>query len=615
MHRRYITFISLLVVAMFSIMPFSQISPASVGDIQNDYSPYASWHLGGYVQMSGNGNSIALHAHVTSYASSSGRPTELYFNVCNGKSSEYVYTTDVGGTGTYSYTWNPNMAGDIHFSVVYVACVKGKIRLDKHELLPPPPNPVERQCKTLGTSSLVVHNSWALSGNTYATMSDGRADLYINVTHYSSEYNIPTELCFIAEHGSDISTLNSISINGKGTYRYSYTPSSALNCCFFAKYLSSAGSSSHYSTFGMSIVNVKSNDYIGYDGNNTIYLSSPHSGSYMVYGYSKLPDVEQSIDKCGGSNIEFENDSVVMEPSYIVCNDSGQLKINIAIIAAGASNDFCTLPSEYSPSTVYTAAYQRLGLTTDGVPSGAISCINTGKNSGINVTGPNEKGKTPSEAFEGILINLVSLAPWAGYFTSQESIYQDLYALSGVDSYSLSVHGNGTIYQNYEIDGGNACVDSKGKNVFGSVEDTTISIPLNELKNSFKINTFSTNYYECIGPTGIIKSANASEAITTTPSSAIYGTVGLTPACSDGNHNYDTSLNSSVYIKSVNSGDFFKVPIKNGHYLFFAKPDTKYELFYRSGSNFEKFKNNSGSIISYINSQNPGQSNSINLYE
>ena len=155
--------------------------------------------------MSGNGNSIALHAHVTSYASSSGRPTELYFNVCNGKSSESVYTTDVGGTGTYSYTWNPNMAGDIHFSVVYVACVKGKIRLDKHELLPPPPNPVERQCKTLGTSSLVVHNSWALSGNTYATMSDGRADLYINVTHYSSEYNIPTELCFIAEHGSDIS--------------------------------------------------------------------------------------------------------------------------------------------------------------------------------------------------------------------------------------------------------------------------------------------------------------------------------------------------------------------------------------------------------------------------
>ena len=32
--------------------------------------------------------------------------------------------------------------------------VEGKIRLDKHELLPPPPNPVERQCKTLELSDV-----------------------------------------------------------------------------------------------------------------------------------------------------------------------------------------------------------------------------------------------------------------------------------------------------------------------------------------------------------------------------------------------------------------------------------------------------------------------------
>ncbi len=103
--------------------------------------------------------------------------------------------------------------------------------------------------------------------------------------------------------------------------------------------------------------------------------------------------------------------------------------------------------------------------------------------------------------------------------------------------------------------------------------------------------------------------------IHTEKESAIYGTVGSKPRCSDGNHNYDTSLNSNVYIKSVNSGNFYKVPIKNGNYLFFAKPNTKYELFYRSGSNFEKFKDNSNSIISYIDSKNPGQSTSINLYE
>ena len=300
-----------------------------------------------------------------------------------------------------------------------------------------------------------------------------------------------------------------------------------------------------------------------------------------------------------------------MEPSYIVCNDTGRLKINIPIIAAGASNDFFTLSSGNSPSTVYTAAYQRLGLTTDGVPSGAISCINTGKNSGINVTGPNEKGKTRSEAFEGLLINLISLAPCVGYVTSQKSIYQDLYALSGVDSYSLSVHGSGTIYQNYEIDGGNACVDSKGKNVFGSVESTTISIPLNELKNSFKINTFSTNYYECIGPTGIIKSSNASETINAVTSSAIYGVTNYTNS-----PEADKNINNTyVYVKDMNNGDFYKVPIKDGNYLFFAKPDTKYEFYSYESNNFKLLKvyNSSGDLVNEITTNNPGSSNSVDI--
>ncbi len=509
MHRRYITFISLLVVAMFSIMPLSQLSSPSIAidsNSPNKINPSLSngllgevvnsWHVSGKTCAPSSASiesAITLKIDVTSFSESSGAgDTALYFIV----SGVNVHTVYIGGTGVYTYTWDVNsMPGNINFHAEYLS---GSEFYSMHSMAPEP--------------SVFFHNSYSTFGNSN-----------IHVEKYMNE--------------------------------------------------------------------------MGYDGNNTIYLSSPHSGSYMVYGYSKLPEVKQSIDQCGGSNLEFQKDSVVMEPSYIVCNDTGRLKINIPIIAAGASNDFFTLSSGNSPSTVYTAAYQRLGLTTHGVPSGAISCINTGKNSGINVTGPNEKGKTPSEAFEGILINLISLAPCIGYVTSQKSIYQDLYALSGVDSYSLSVDGSGTIYQNYEIDGGNACVDSKGKNVFGSVEDTTISIPLNELKNSFKINTFSTNYYECIGPTGIIKSANASETITTTPSSAIYG-----PIEYQSNGSTDHINNKFLYIKDMNNGDFYRVPIKNGHYLFFAKPDTEYNVYYHTNNNFKFLKTIDASDLTAGNS-------------
>ena len=97
-------------------------------------------------------------------------------------------------------------------------------------------------------------------------------------------------------------------------------------------------------------------------------------------------------------------------------------------------------------------------------------------------------------------------------------------------------------------------------------------------------------------PQGIIKSANASEAITTTPSSAIYGPIEYQ------NESIDPINNKFLYIKDMNSGDFYKVPIKNGYYLFFAKPDTEYNIYYHANNNFKLLKTINASDLSAGNS-------------
>ncbi|AGO61175.1 MAG: hypothetical protein AMDU4_FER2C00016G0058 [Ferroplasma sp. Type II] len=527
MHRRYITFISLLVVAMFSIMPLSQLSSPSIAidsNSPNKINPSLSngllgevvnsWHVSGKTCAPSSASiesAITLKIDVTSFSESSGAgDTALYFIV----SGVNVHTVYIGGTGVYTYTWDVNsMPGNINFHAEYLS---GSEFYSMHSMAPEP--------------SVFFHNSYSTFGNSN-----------IHVEKYMNE--------------------------------------------------------------------------MGYDGNNTIYLSSPDSGSYSVYGYTNLGIAKNSINDCGSTS-NYQNDSVILKSIYDITNNSGNLSITIPLISSGISNDIIFPTSNpNNPDTFYTAFYQRIGLTMINAPPGANTNIQKSYNQGLNVTGPSCKGITPKQAYRNIGIQLISQLPWAGYVTGQYSIYKDLYALSGIGEHIPDAIGSGSVFEAYTINGGNPCTDGHGKNVFGGIELVKIDIPLNELKHSFRINMFSTNYYECVGPTGIIKSANASETINAVTSSAIYGTVGLKPGCSDGNHNYDTSLNSNVYIKSVNSGNFYKVPIKNGNYLFFAKPNTKYELFYRSGSNFEKFKDNSNSIISYIDSKNPGQSTSINLYE
>ena len=81
----------------------------------------------------------------------------------------------------------------------------------------------------------------------------------------------------------------------------------------------------------------------------------------------------------------------------------------------------------------------------------------------------------------------------------------------------------------------------------------------------------------------------------------------------------DANINNKyVYIKDMNSGDFYKVPIKNGNYLFFAKPDTKYEFYSYENNNFKLLRITNGNIgyssdTKEITTPAPGNSFNVNM--
>ena len=65
----------------------------------------------------------------------------------------------------------------------------------------------------------------------------------------------------------------------------------------------------------------------------------------------------------------------------------------------------------------------------------------------------------------------------------------------------------------------------------------------------------------------------------------------------------------------MNNGNFYKVPIKNGNYLFFAKPDAKYEFYSYENNNFKLLKvyNSSGGLVNEITTNNAGYSTNVNM--
>ena len=459
-----------------------------------------------------------------------------------------------------------------------------------------------------------VVNTWSLSGKTCAPSSASSGStvaLKIDVTSFSESSGAGPTVMYFVVNGKKI---HSTDVDGTGVYTYNWSPAYAnTTVSFHAEYLSGSEffdrPSMHYaekrpmvffrnsySTFGNSDIYIKwlqdCHRYMGYEGNNKIYLSTPGNGdSYSVYGYTNLGSSVASVNNTGDSNLHFQKDSSAIEAVYCVAAHGSGVQISLSLISMGASNYF-VIPGDEGNSMLYTTCYQHLGLTLAGAPSSAGTNIFTSFNSGINVTGKSYIGTTRNAAIESIAINLLSLVPYAGYAATMYSIYSSMYSLSGVNGYKIGNEGSGTVFQNFAITGGNIGEYSGGKNVFGSVENISICLGGNDLNNNFKMNAFSNNYYECGEPTGTVKSANASETINAVTASAIYGHVDYT-----GTHNVDRVNNRHVYIKDTENGEYYQVPIVNGHYLFYAEPGTEYSIYTHSLNKLNKLTTLDGSEL------------------
>jgi len=497
MRRRYITFISLLVVAMFSIMPLSQLSSSSIALDSNSpgkINPSLSnrllgevvntWHVSGKTCVPSSASiesAITLKIDVTSFSESSGAgDTPLYFIV----SGVNVHTDYIGGTGVYAYTWDVNsMPGNINFHAEYLS---GSEFYSMHSMAPKP--------------SVFFRNS--------------------------------------------------------------------------------------YSTFGNSNIHVeKYIDEMGYDGNNTIYLSYGNYGFYKVYNTKQVG--ESSNTYTGRSLLTSNNNSIEGITAYgNTCND-GKLQINLNLTSISEGNYYVT------PNGEYSGLWKEYIDVNTNAPSdiaqGITNQIQTAQNNGFNIsTNANNRGTAVSKDVCSLMLDGLSLIPVAGYAATAISAARTSANL--ISTVSSANNPSGTTDNN--VAGIEYCFDSNHV-LYGAGTEDQIQIPAGDLKQGFTITVTYFDEYMCDGSLVPIKSASTTQTLTTVTSSAIYGCV---------EHNDEpvnlTNKALNLYIKNVNNGNFYKVPIKNGNYLFFAKPDTEYNIYYHTNNNFKLLKTINASDLS-----------------
>ncbi|WP_290704347.1 hypothetical protein, partial [Ferroplasma sp. Type II] len=159
-------------------------------------------------------------------------------------------------------------------------------------------------------------------------------------------------------------------------------------------------------------------------------------------------------------------------------------------------------------------------------------------------------------------------------------------------------YANNTFY----ITGGSytssSSVVKTGQNVYATGACGAIKIPNFDLGTGGSITIGYTTYYSCdSGNIPDKQGASTSQTLNAVTSSAIYGSI-----IYQSNESTDHINNKFLYIKDVNNGDFYKVPIKNGYYLFFAKPDTEYNIYSHTNNNFKLLKTINASDLSAGNS-------------
>ena len=469
--------------------------------------------------------------------------------------------------------------------------------------------------------------TWSLSGNTQVSNSDilsgGNIKLSVGVTSYSASSSNPTTLDFMVSNSTENECVNSVSVGGTGTYSYNWHSNLNGNVHFYAKYISYCyyrpcqPTSNSYSNIGGSNFKVtKYLNYMGYDGNNVIYLSTHASLNEKIYG-NEYSNSSSTFNSNAGHYCFGNNSIIAANTRYTtLCTDgtSGIPKFNIDfnLSAVGAARQYCIYPASGKQVT-QGPAKQIIEIKTNNAPSNEHTYINSHYARGFNVTNTYSKNNNMDKGINALILSGLGLIPVAGYFVT------GLSAACAISSIINGIHPNS--YANatdnnlasttFYINGGSRIDTGKyyndrgtceaiGQNVFATGINSYIKIPMSELTKSF---TIAITYYDKYASAWYPEYSNSLETQTATTTQTIHAVTSSAIYGSILNSNLSTDkTNTSLYLENVNNGNHYKTHVKNGYFLFFAQPNTEYKIY-----------NKNDNLLYTINSSKLTAGNSFHL--
>jgi fructose-specific component phosphotransferase system IIB-like protein len=489
---------------------------------------------------------------------------------------------------------------------------------------------------------------WRLAGTTSIhANNNSEATLTIDVTSYEASSSRPTVMCFAVSNNTESCYLEYGHVSGTGVYTYHWhynlygevhlsaryvhlctqhllytihSMSGVINSPnpppggYYHQYFAEFGDSSAYLSKPLTLPKTVL-DYIGYEGNGSIYLSNiVHQPTYCVYGNVNITD---SSGIYHGNNIA--NKSIIVGKTAYIESDNGKclyISLNLTDIGAGAQS--CSFDAKSGLSTC-TRPYEIItDLQTSGAPSDVSVQFCNNEEVGYNVTNMDSKSATEMQDEVSLIGDGFSLIPVAGYAVTGAMAAGTAYSLIHCVT-TKPVKGSATDNNpadiKYCITGGSMSRDSyvkNGQNVYASGIEANIKVPNSQLNSNFKIEIEYATEYQCGLSLITAPRATTTQTINATPASAIYGSVTkLNNLSQPGESNI-----SSLYIENPNTHTFYNATIKNGTFLFFAQPDTEYKLYYMDNGKLHEFyhiDNGEMSKLSSFNTNSAGASTHIDI--
>ena len=375
-------------------------------------------------------------------------------------------------------------------------------------------------------------------------------------------------------------------------------------------------------------------DYIGYMGNNTIYMTT---GASLYNGYLsnisvpassnekdnvvKLDqsnccldyNVYNSIGMATGSNINYHGSSIKNAHEYY-CSSEGWLYVNIPVAASGvvlSANEPNPTPPSCWDNVSAWAVFQSATLTGMTNNSNLKFELCRTSDSGTNISGENGTpvSNIPILAIAGdaltaaaVFCPFTSLAV-AGVSLSTMSLLSSMlpyspYTSSQNNAKTPTLNGNGCLYQEMFIKGGKW--ESSGQtadsiplgnytNVYSSQEDYCLKIPCTEFLNNGCLNLSSSNLvvskpdtqYINLDRCGADCGSSVNLKFPIVPAYTISGQV---------NSNGKGLANQEVLINENTGGPyecyFYVNTNSSGDFKFFAAPGASYDVCLADDSSY-----------------------------